>query len=175
MPILYLFMKLIFSFNLPGQGPRYKGAFDAFIRISQQEGVRGLWRGVGPTVQRAAIITAAQIPSYDHTKHTLLNRKIMHEGIRLHLVASMLAGLVCATVTSPVDVIKTRIMNQSIMGNGGKLYTSTFDCLIKTIRTEGLFGLYKGFIPNWLRIGPHTIITFLIFEQLRLFAGLKPL
>ena len=135
----------------------------------------GLWRGVGPTVQRAAIITASQIPSYDHTKHTLLNHQYMHEGFRLHFVASMVAGLVCATVTSPVDVIKTRMMNQRVSGSMSLLYSSTPDCLFKTIRTEGFFGLYKGFIPNWMRIGPHTVITFLIFEQLRKLTGLKPL
>jgi hypothetical protein len=36
-----------------------------------------------------------------------------------------------------------------------KTYTGTFDCLTKIIKSEGLFGLYKGFIPNWMRIGPH--------------------
>ncbi len=133
-----------------------------------------MWRGVGPTVQRAAIVTAAQIPSYDHTKHTLLNKGIMHEGIRIHLVCSMVAGLVCATVTSPVDVIKTRIMNQKVSESGVRTYTSTFDCFLKIAKTEGPLGFYKGFIPNWMRIGPHTVITFLIFEQLRRLVGMSP-
>ena len=145
------------------------------MQIVRREGVLGLWRGVGPTVQRAAIITASQIPSYDHTKHTLLNNQYMHEGFRLHLVSSMVAGLVCATVTSPVDVIKTRMMNQRVVGSNAELYKSTLDCLFKTVRTESPFALYKGFIPNWMRIGPHTVITFLIFEQLRMLAGLAPL
>lgn len=158
-----------------GQKPRYKGTLDAFVQITRQEGIRGLWRGVGPTVQRAAIISASQIPSYDHTKHTLLNNNYMHEGLRLHFVSSMVAGLVCATVTSPVDVIKTRVMNQRVKGRNTELYRSMLDCLCKTVRTEGLLGLYKGFVPNWVRIGPHTTITFLIFEQLRMVAGLKPL
>jgi hypothetical protein len=42
------------------------------------------------------------------------------------------------------------------------------------VRAEGLRGLYKGFIPNWIRIGPHTIITFLVYERLRLWSGLRP-
>ena len=44
----------------------------------------------------------------------------------------------------------------------------------QTVRAEGLRGLYKGFIPNWIRIGPHTIITFLVYERLRLWSGLRP-
>ena len=144
------------------------------MQIARQEGITGLWRGVGPTVQRAAVVTATQIPSYDHTKHTLLNKGYLHEGLRLHLVSSMVAGLTCAIVTSPIDVIKTRIMNQKLNENGVKIYTSTVDCLLRTIKSEGLFGLYKGFIPTWMRIGPHTVITFLIFEQLRQFVGMSP-
>ena len=29
----------------------------------------------------------------------------------------------------------------------------------KTFKAEGMAGLYKGFIPNWMRIGPHTIVV----------------
>lgn len=47
------------------------------------------------------------------------------------------------------------------------------DCLRKTLAAEGLMGLYKGWLPNWLRIGPHTIITFAVFEAMRKAAGLS--
>lgn len=35
----------------------------------------------------------------------------------------------------------------------GQLYSGMFDCLAKTVRAEGLLGLYKGWLPCWLRIG----------------------
>lgn len=53
-----------------------------------------------------------KIPTYDHTKHTLLNLQWMEEGPQLHVASSMVAGFMAALTTSPVDVIKTRIMNQ---------------------------------------------------------------
>lgn len=59
--------------------------------------------------------------------------------------------------------------------NSGALYTSAIDCLRKTCATEGFLGLYKGFFPVWLRIGPHTIITFYVFEKLRKSFGLRPI
>ena len=49
-------------------------------------------------------------------KHTLLNYEIMSEGVPLHIVSSMAAGLMCAITTSPVDTIKTRVMNQLKIG-----------------------------------------------------------
>lgn len=63
----------------------------------------------------------------------------------------------------------------SIITDGkGQKYSSPVDALRKAIQHEGLRGLYKGFIPNWLRIGPHTLVTFFVFEQLRKIAGIRP-
>lgn len=161
-------------FTLKGQKPRYQGTLAAFRTIVENEGIHGLWRGVGPTVKRAAIVTGTQIPAYDHFKHTLINYKIMSEGFRLHMVSAMGAGLAVALVSSPVDVVKTRIMNQKVVGKNGTLYRGAVECLVKTVKTEGIFGLYKGFLPNWLRAGPQTLITFCIFEQLRKIFDISP-
>ncbi|KAL5014372.1 hypothetical protein ScPMuIL_008642 [Solemya velum] len=143
-----------------GEIKRYRSTYHALMDILGREGVRGLYVGVGPTVKRAAILTATQIPAYDHTKHTILNWGLMKEGIALHITASMIAGFVTALTTSPVDVVKTRVMNQKSESHHMKTYVSAFDCFFKTIKVEGVLGLYKGFIPNWMRIGPHTIVTF---------------
>lgn len=80
----------------------------------------------------------------------------------------------CACTTSPIDLIKSRYMNQQFVDGKGVLYRSTLDCLLKTVRSEGVTAIYKGFMMNWLRIGPHTITTFLIFERLRKLAGMNP-
>jgi len=80
-----------------------------------------------PTVQRACILTGTQIPSYDHSKHMLLEW-VGHDrdGLLVHFVCSMFAGLVCSTSTSPVDVVKSRMMNQSFDQYGrGLLYQSS--------------------------------------------------
>lgn len=169
-------VKVRFQAAGPGTKPPYKNTFYGFAEIARTEGVRGLWTGVGPTVQRAAILTASQIPSYDHTKHTILNAGLMKEGPQLHIVCSMVAGLVTAFATSPVDVVKTRVMNQKKDKHGKPLvYRNTWDCIVKTVRSEGPLGLYKGFVPNWMRIGPHTIVCFFVFEQLRRLVGMRPI
>ena len=40
------------------------------------------------------------------------------------------------------------------------------------MRTEGWLALFKGFHTQWLRIGPHTTISLMIYEQSRRLAGL---
>ena len=100
----------------PGQTHRYNGFWHAFRDIAKKEGFTGMFRGTTPTVQRAMVVTATQVTTYDHTKHTILNHGWMVEGPKLHIVSSMIAGFMVAVTSSPVDVIKTRVMNQKIAG-----------------------------------------------------------
>ncbi|QRV74878.1 mitochondrial carrier protein [Ceratobasidium sp. AG-Ba] len=74
-------------------------------------GLRALWRGTTATVTRGAVITTAQIGSYDHFKQVVKSRGMMKEGVPLHLTSSLFAGLVCSIASNPVDVIKVRLMN----------------------------------------------------------------
>jgi dicarboxylate transporter 10 len=42
-----------------------------------------------------------------------------------------------------------------------------------TVRKEGIFTLYRGWVPAYFRLGPHAMICFPIFEQLRKLFGLS--
>ena len=54
----------------------------------------------------------------------------------------------------------SRMYNQN-----GNLYAGVFDCLAKTVKTEGVLAIYKGFLPHLARILPHTILTLSLAEQ----------
>jgi len=157
-----------------GRRHRYVSVFGAVREISHEGGgMRSLWRGSGATVQRAALLTAAQMPSYDHMKHTLVDNGHMQEGYPCHFISCMGAGVVAAALTSPVDLAKSRVMAQPVDTAGrGTLYKGTVDCLRRVVQTEGPTAVFKGFNSQWLRIGPHTTISLMVFEQLRRLAGM---
>eukprot|EP01027_Heterolobosea_sp_BB2_P019891 GEZU01028035.1.p1 GENE.GEZU01028035.1~~GEZU01028035.1.p1 ORF type:complete len:320 (-),score=28.78 GEZU01028035.1:151-1110(-) len=158
---------------LPGQQPRYRNLARAFVDIYKNEGFQGLYKGVGPTTVRASVLTAAQLSSYDHSKYLLLKSKHFADSFSTHLTCSLISGLVTALVSSPVDVIKTRYMNDKVGSGGqGAQYRSAMDCLIKTVRYEGLRALYSGFLPNYLRLGPHFVLSLPLLEQLRRLFGI---
>jgi hypothetical protein len=48
-----------------------------------------------------------------------------------------------------------------------KIYRSSLHCCLTTLRNEGVVGLYRGFVPSFMRMGPWNIIFFLVYEQLK--------
>ncbi|CAF3803373.1 unnamed protein product [Adineta steineri] len=151
---------------------RYRGLMHGLIDVGKTEGIAGLYKGWAPTMIRAAVLTGSQVASYDQIKRALINHNYMQEGLALHTVASFFAGLICSLTTSPVDVIKTRYQNTP--AHLGK-YSSVLDCFIQSVKAEGVYGLYKGFLPNWMRLGPHSIISFLMYDNMCIAFGLKPI
>ncbi|XP_067256421.1 mitochondrial glutamate carrier 1 [Chanodichthys erythropterus] len=66
-----------------------------------------------------------------------------------------IAGLIGVTCVFPIDLAKTRLQNQQ---NGSRIYTSMSDCLIKTIRSEGFCGMYRGAAVNLTLVTPEKAI-----------------
>jgi len=63
-------------------------------------------------------------------------------------------------LTFSTDTVMSRMYNQT-----GDKYKGVFDCLYKTISTEGVLAIYKGFFAHLARILPHTILTLTLAEQ----------
>ena len=62
-------------------------------------------------------------------------------------------------------------MAQVVDGQGA-WYRGPFHCLRATVASEGVMGLYKGWLAHYVRLGPHTILTFVIWEQFKV-VGLR--
>lgn len=145
--------------------PRYTGTVDAFRRIAAEEGMAGFFQGLGPSIVRAAIINGCGIASYDHSKHIAMRVTGSEDGVAARIIGSLVSGMVSAVVSTPLDVVKTRLVNQSAKTTG-ILYTGMIDCAIKTVRNEGFLALYKGFVPSYTRLAPWQFVFFLTFEQI---------
>jgi len=153
----------------PGQPRRYKGALDAYSKIVAQEGVLGLWTGYGPNLARNCVVNATELVAYDQTKQFLLSTAYFKDDIKTHIVSGLSAGLAATLLGSPVDVIKTRVMSaQKSAGSGvPPAFTGPIDCAVKLMKTQGPTAFYKGFIPNFTRIGSWNIVTWVTLEQLK--------
>ncbi|XP_067096132.1 mitochondrial glutamate carrier 1-like [Osmerus mordax] len=71
------------------------------------------------------------------------------------LINGGIAGIVGVTCVFPIDLAKTRLQNQRC---GQPLYKNMMDCLMKTVRSEGYFGMYRGAAVNLTLVTPEKAI-----------------
>jgi dicarboxylate transporter 10 len=136
----------------------YKNAADGLIRMMREEGSSSLVRGIWPNSARAVLMTASQLASYDIFKVKLLQYTSLGDGLPTHFLASFMAGFVATTICSPMDVIKTRVMS-------AKTNEGIFSLISRITAAEGFGWMWKGWVPSFMRLGPHTIATFIFLEQ----------
>ena len=73
----------------------------------------------------------------------------------------MVASVFAVGFSCPADVIKSRMQNMQ----PGE-YEGPVDCAKQMIRKEGLLSLYKGYTPAFIKLAPHTVISFIILDTL---------
>lgn len=141
--------------------------------VARSEGVvRGLLvRGVSASAPRGAAIAIGEVTTYDYAKsrlarHPAFARDAQNgaEPFSLHIVTSVITGVVATTVAAPFDTIKSRVM-----ARGGNAWTA----LRSLVAREGPAALLAGWWPAYCRLAPHAILTFPLLEQLRRLAGLE--
>ena len=146
----------------------------ALLQAVREGGLRSLWKGAGPNLQRAALVNLGDLTTYDQTKTALVGAGWSPASWLTHGLSSLMAGLAAATLGTPADVIKARVMNQPVDQRGrGLTYTGSLHCLLAAVRTEGVLSLYKGFIPCWLRMAPWSMTFWLTFEKMRIYANIE--
>ena len=135
-------------------------------RIYRGGGVLGFWAGVQPNVARCFIGNACEIGCYDEAKTRLVKAGVP-DGPLGHFAASAIAGVVSAVFSTPVDVVKTRLMAQAggVQTAGMTQYSGVIDCFVRMPRLEGVSSLYKGFVPIAARKILWTVAYFLVYEQ----------
>ena len=135
--------------------------------IHNENGIRGLWRGVGPNVSRAVLVNLGELATYDQSKQFIKKNLHLEDNTPLHVMSSICSGFVASLCCTPADVIKSRVMQTN------SPYKGMCDCLIRTVREEGIITLYKGFYPIWFRLAPWQLIFWVSYEKLRIISGLE--
>lgn len=141
---------------------RYTGTLSAYYHIAVTEGTKGLWSGLGPNIVRLSICNIGEVVTYDTVKSAMIQRGLMRDAFPLHFFAAVCAGFVTTTLTSPVDVVKTRYVNSTPGEFSGALH-----CARSIAKGDGFKAFYKGCVPSFFRITGWNLIMFMTYEQLR--------
>ncbi|XP_051851337.1 mitochondrial dicarboxylate carrier-like [Antechinus flavipes] len=146
------------------QRRNYSHALDGLFRVAREEGIKKLFSGATMASSRGALVTVGQLSCYDQVKQLVLGTEMISDNIFAHFLSSFIAGGCATFLCQPLDVLKTRLMNSK-----GE-YQGVLHCALETAKL-GPLAFYKGFLPAGIRLVPHTVLTFIFLEQLRLYFG----
>lgn len=135
-------------------------------QVIREEGVSSLWRGTQVSMARSMAGNAGLLGVNMQLKEVAA--KHMQPGTLPDALCALAAGAACVAAINPMDVVRTRLYSQPTDASGvGTLYKSAFDCASKILTIEGAPAFYKGASANFVRVGPHTILTFVFIGWMR--------
>jgi solute carrier family 25 oxoglutarate transporter 11 len=144
----------------------YKGVVDAFTRILREEGTGAFFRGSGPFINRAMLVGAVQVGTYDQFRESFRSIGITAQFTNV-FCASMASGIIYSSVTMPFETAKNRMAFQKKDANGVFPYRSAIQTMSTIASNEGIMKLWSGFSPYYIRCGGHTVVMFVTIEYLR--------
>lgn len=144
----------------------YNGPMDCAKKLYREGGIRSIYRGTVLTLCRDVPASGAYFAGYEGIKYlmTPAGQDPSKLSIAAVLVAGGLAG--CANWAAGImpDVLKSRFQTAP----PGK-YNGVKDVFVDVMRTEGIRGMYRGFVPVMLRAFPANACAFLGFEGAMMF------
>lgn len=141
----------------------YSNILHVFVRISQEEGVKTLYRGFTPTILGVIPYAGITFFTYEtlkklHTEKTKRSQPYPYE----RLAFGACAGLIGQSASYPLDVVRRRMQTAGVTGSR---YGTILGTMREIVTQEGVVrGLYKGLSMNWVK-GPVAVgISFTTFD-----------
>ncbi|EGF78895.1 hypothetical protein BATDEDRAFT_20179 [Batrachochytrium dendrobatidis JAM81] len=167
---LYRGTEISMHFKNPVAGAMHhvRGVVNLLSSIHQKEGIRALWKGLGPNLIGVVPARAIYFSVYSQGKHVYSDLNRGKETSLVHVLSAATAGLATATVTNPIWLIKTRMQLQSEDPTLRSLqtYKNSFHCAYIVARDEGIRGLYRGLSASVLGLAESTF-QFVMYEYFK--------
>jgi solute carrier family 25 phosphate transporter 23/24/25/41 len=150
-----------------GSSKKLPGMFQTMVLMYKEEGgFLALYRGIIPTVAGVAPYVGLNFMVYESVRQYLTPEGDRNPSPYRKLLAGAISGAVAQTCTYPFDVLRRRFQINTMTGIGYQ-YTSIWDAIKAIVTEEGIRGLYKGIVPNLLKVAPSMASSWLSFELTR--------
>ena len=150
----------------------FSETFQILFSVHRVEGWRALFKGLGPNLTGVVPARAINFWAYGNGKRIISDRfNNGQEASWVHLCAAAQAGIVTGTATNPIWLVKTRLqLDKSNAERSGtqaiRQYRNSWDCIQKTVRAEGIRGLYRGLSASYLGVSESTL-QWVVYERMK--------
>ncbi|XP_072169701.1 ADP/ATP translocase 3-like [Diadema setosum] len=144
----------------------FQGLGDCLTKIFKSDGMLGLYRGFGVSVQGIIIYRAAYFGFYDTAKGMLPDK--YSRNIFISWMVAQTVTTCSGIISYPFDTVRRRMMMQSGRKGGEVMYKSTIDCWRKIAAQEGGGAFFKGAFSNVLR-GTGGALVLVLYDELKKF------
>ena len=150
---------------------RYNGIIDCFKRTAKQEGIISFWRGNTANVIRYFPTQALNFAFKDKIKAMFGFKK--EEGYAKwfagNLASGGMAGGLSLLFVYSLDYARTRLAAdaKSTKRGGERQFNGLIDVYRKTIQSDGVLGLYRGFLPSVVGIIVYRGLYFGLYDSLK--------
>nr|XP_023021408.1 solute carrier family 25 member 40-like isoform X1 [Leptinotarsa decemlineata] len=145
---------------------------EALKILVRQDGVRGLWKGIFPTLYRDVPFSAIYWMSYETIK-VLLGGPDPQPSFWRSFISGGISGGLAATITTPFDVVKTHQQIEfgetTLYGDKPQKSRTTAEVIRQIYREQGIRGLFTGVVPRLIKVAPACAIMISSFEYGKIF------
>jgi len=144
----------------------YNGIFDTMRQIVRKEGMMSLFKGLGASTMGIIPYASVDLAVYNALKDEYCERYSTDPSIMTLLACGSVSCISGQIVSYPLQRIRTLLQVQGMAGRETE-FNGTLDCAVKTLRSAGVVGLYRGMLPNMLKSVPAIAISYATFEKMK--------
>merc|ERR1712061_820452 len=163
-PLDFARTRLAADIGKSGTAREFNGLGDCLVKVFKADGLGGLYRGFGVSVQGIIIYRAAFFGLYDTAKGMLPDPK--SAGLILSWAIAQCVTTVSGIISYPFDTVRRRLMMQSGRKGAEVMYTGTIDCWKKIAKNEGTGAFFKGAFSNVLR-GTGGALVLVLYDEIK--------
>ncbi|PRQ24814.1 putative mitochondrial carrier domain-containing protein [Rosa chinensis] len=144
-------------------------SWQVLLKILENDGVLGLYAGYSATLLRNLPAGVLSYSSFEYLKAAVLSKtnQAQMEPIQ-SVICGALAGAISASITTPLDVVKTRLMTQNVNKAAAFVQSGVSETVKQILKEEGLVGFTRGMGPRVLHSACFSALGYFAFETARL-------
>ncbi|GFR52872.1 hypothetical protein Agub_g15500 [Astrephomene gubernaculifera] len=162
-PLDVVKVRLQLARNQLATGQKPPGMVATGLGVIKNEGVLALWSGLGPSLARGIFFGGARLGLYTPIKFLICGDNAK-PSFEMKVLSGSLSGGLAAAVTSPIELIKTRLQAAGKDPNAQK---SSMGVIRAVVAADGVAGLWKGAMPGLIRSAILTAAQCATYDEVK--------